>query len=89
MKREEEFLLFDLLPALEKISMTFHSHPEISAIASDLQAKITSRDPSWVEGNEVSKPSTEKRPDIKDILKDLNDPLIPVRAYALVSLRQV
>eukprot|EP01114_Cavostelium_apophysatum_P022840 TRINITY_DN8403_c0_g1_i1.p1 TRINITY_DN8403_c0_g1~~TRINITY_DN8403_c0_g1_i1.p1 ORF type:complete len:982 (-),score=260.75 TRINITY_DN8403_c0_g1_i1:105-3050(-) len=87
-KKEEEILLFDLLPELEAIAEST-TNEEIHQLASETRMKIMTRDPSWIAPEETPSANESAKFDIKEILKDLNDPLIPVRAHGLVTLRRM
>jgi hypothetical protein len=84
-KKEEEFLFDDLLSDLDRLC--FHDSEQVVELATEAKMKITSRGSSWT--FDTTSSSQQSNQDLKEILKDLNDPLIPVRAYGLVALRKL
>lgn len=87
---DEEILLFELIPELETLSAS--TEPNIQQLAALLHGKITSRDSSWASSQyqpSLSEPGQDPRETIKSILRDLNDPLLPVRAHGLIELRKL
>lgn len=86
--QDEELLLLELIPELELL--TTHEENSISELANTLFHKISSRDQSWLKSEKITPSETkESKEKIKDILRDLNDPLLPVRASGLVALRRL
>eukprot|EP01125_Pyxidicula_operculata_P000117 TRINITY_DN1016_c1_g1_i2.p1 TRINITY_DN1016_c1_g1~~TRINITY_DN1016_c1_g1_i2.p1 ORF type:complete len:1052 (+),score=239.37 TRINITY_DN1016_c1_g1_i2:468-3623(+) len=96
LKKEEEILVFDMLNRIEqlKLSTSSGSSEMIIEIATELHTTITSRDACWRvkedEENQVNntKSSKDEEEVMKKIYSELKDPLLPVRAHALISLRK-
>ncbi len=95
--------MFDLLPELEELCNRNPEEgqpQEMVDMAIDLITKITTRDSRWFgdqdghprdsndNNNEKEKSTDYKDEALSQILKDLADPLVPVRAYGLVCLRK-
>lgn len=91
LEQGEEILLFELTPELE--NLTIHQESSIRQLAEILHNKINARDQSWLKADASVETSNSHPKDpkekIKEILKDLNDPLLPVRAAGLVELRKL
>lgn len=88
LNQAESILLLDLLPFLGELK----DHPEehISTLATELHVRIIARDRSWFSDSttETETPSLFRK-DVEQILAELRDPLLPVRAQALVALRKL
>ena len=84
-KQEEEILLLDLVDDLDILCGS--DSEQIADMASKLKTKITTRDSTWV--TDTSAPASTEQYNLQDILKDINDPLIPVRAHGLIMLRRM
>jgi hypothetical protein len=83
--KSEEILVFDLLPPLKLLQ----SHPNayIATSARTLYTKIITRDQSWLKTEDEVQHESQKN--FEEALKDINDPLIPVRAHGLIALRRL
>lgn len=98
MKEEEIILIYDLEPELENIELNY---PNLAELASELRTKILVNDKStWViseekdENEDQDNNKGQKNPyynieKLDKILKDLSDPLLPVRGHGLIALRRL
>lgn len=98
MKEEEIILIYDLEPELENIELNY---PNLAELASELRTKILVNDKStWViseekdenedqDNNKVQKNPYYNIEKLDKILKDLSDPLLPVRGHGLIALRRL
>lgn len=85
----DEFLLFDLVPALERIACI----DTLQVKATELKETICRRDPNWRvsgESNLKEKPSLEADEiALRQSLASLNDPFLCARTHALITLREL
>jgi hypothetical protein len=94
--------LVALLPLLEHVSAS--TDPHLADMARALRVTIIARDPSWADagaaagatgrccawgGAYISAAARASGVDITQVLAELRDPLPPVRAQALATLRKV
>ncbi|EGC31098.1 hypothetical protein DICPUDRAFT_95597 [Dictyostelium purpureum] len=93
-RKDEEIIVFDLLTLVEQLS--YHSNEIISTMASQIKTIITAKKPIWLtdqqqdgEGDDHLTTAKEQGDKLKEILKDLSDPLLPIRAHALIQLRKM
>ena len=88
LKQEEIILIYDLEPEIEVIEMNY---PELAELASDLRTKILVNDKSaWVKSDDEDEIIENNGIENLDtILKDLSDPLLPVRGHGLIALRRL
>eukprot|EP01103_Thecamoeba_quadrilineata_P017664 TRINITY_DN6369_c0_g1_i1.p1 TRINITY_DN6369_c0_g1~~TRINITY_DN6369_c0_g1_i1.p1 ORF type:complete len:843 (-),score=151.13 TRINITY_DN6369_c0_g1_i1:63-2591(-) len=86
-KKEEELLLFDLLPILEELSR--HSSDALAEKASSLRLRILTRDKSWANPSpDVDDDQKSHQSSLENILGLMNDPLTAVRVHGLIELRR-
>ncbi len=88
--REEEVLLFDVVPLLE--GLTRHERPEIGEAAAELRVRLAAQDRSWAAAptsTTTTDTSDTHETTIADVMRELSDPLLPVRAHGLVALRRL
>ena len=91
-------MIYDLEPELENIELNY---PNLAELASELRTKILVNDKStWViseekdenedqDNNKVQKNPYYNIEKLDKILKDLSDPLLPVRGHGLIALRRL
>ncbi|KYQ90522.1 hypothetical protein DLAC_09147 [Tieghemostelium lacteum] len=94
-KKSEEILIFDLLPLIEQMSL----HPDtlISSMSEQIKTIITVKKPTWLEDIQCDNSSNSTGNDsigddedkLKEILKNLSDPLLPIRSHGLIELRSL
>jgi len=93
----EELLIFDMVPQLERL--TSHSDADTARLARELCSQALTKDPQWRSAS-IPSPrtgsSTEDRfsgaateESIRTVLRDIGDPLLPVRAHGLIALRRL
>lgn len=100
----EELLLFEQLDHLSRISSATEVPKTLRDATKLLYDRIHSRDPTWYSPNppmydyctgEASSPTCSVNPRTKneflmiEAMKELNDPLIAVRAHGLLKLREL
>lgn len=89
--KEDARLLQGVLPSLEPLKS--HPDPELAATASDIAVAIATRSLRWVD-NDTGRTkgaggARGKADPMEEIKRDLQDPLLPVRAHALGALRKL
>eukprot|EP00026_Physarum_polycephalum_P001945 Phypoly_transcript_01948.p1 GENE.Phypoly_transcript_01948~~Phypoly_transcript_01948.p1 ORF type:complete len:950 (+),score=91.12 Phypoly_transcript_01948:150-2852(+) len=86
---EEETLIYDLVPQLDQL--TNHPDAQIVEMAAHIKTLILANDPIWKESqmSEGSSSAPKLNEEIKKIMEDIRDPLLPVRAHGLISLRKL
>jgi len=82
--KASEILFVDMLARLRELGG--HEDSEVSTIAQQLHVKISARDSSWF--NESEDIESEDNKTLDSILKELQDPLLPIRAGGLINLRR-
>lgn len=95
LKKENAAILRGLLPVLEPLRE--HSNPAIGEQATTVMTAIATTNPRWLEKEADGNGSAagDEGDDAKaaalleEILKDLEDPLLPIRTHALVALRKM
>eukprot|EP01102_Stenamoeba_stenopodia_P012726 TRINITY_DN4046_c0_g1_i1.p1 TRINITY_DN4046_c0_g1~~TRINITY_DN4046_c0_g1_i1.p1 ORF type:complete len:502 (+),score=107.76 TRINITY_DN4046_c0_g1_i1:141-1646(+) len=84
---EKDVLLFDMCPALERLSLLLTS-PKIATLASELRHLITTRDKRWY--SHVSEPMVDaNEEDLASALNGLKDENIAVRTHSLITIRKL
>lgn len=79
---------YDLVPLLDQLI----NHPEsqISEMAAHVKTLILTNDSVWKDletTGESTTPTPKLNEEIKRIMEDVRDPLLPVRAHGLICLR--
>ena len=71
--------------------LTKSDDPEIAAMASAIRIAIATRNPRWAGGGGASAPEEAgpKRMALDAVLVELQDPIVPVRAHAVMELRKL
>lgn len=86
--RAEELLLFDLVAPLRLIGQ--FPRESLASSATALHDKIVNRDISWAQTRTESVSVNDDSVNaLESALRDLNDPLLPVRAHGLIALRRL
>lgn len=86
--RAEELLLFDLVAPLRLIGQ--FPRESLASSATALHDKIVNRDISWAQTSTSSVSVNDDSVNaLESALRDLNDPLLPVRAHGLIALRRL
>jgi hypothetical protein len=84
----DEPLLDDLQPILQRITDT-HPNQQIAEMASSANLTISSKQYQFVQNEQPESPQEKIRTRLQTILNDLKDPLLPVRAHGIMSLRKL
>lgn len=86
--RAEELLLFDLVAPLRLIGQ--FPRESLASSATALHDKIVNRDISWAKTTDTAGSVNDDSVNaLESALRDLNDPLLPVRAHGLIALRRL
>jgi hypothetical protein len=88
--QDDAKLLQGVLPTLEPLKS--HSTPEIATVATDISVAIATRSLRWITDNNAPQGATVSdgaSDPMDEIKRDLQDPLLPVRAHALGALRKL
>lgn len=77
-----------LLPDLEPLEQ--HANSMIAGKVSSIRISIATQNPDWI-GADGTRNTARKPPTTKlfQVLKDLEDPLLPIRSHALMELRKL
>lgn len=88
-------MIADIVPVLEPLC--FHRNLEIAQLANAVKLRIESKDSQWT--SQTFTKGTQRilliyvkdkqKVEIQELLTDLQSPLIPIRASALVGLRKL
>ena len=91
LNKDEAAVLASLLPLLEPLRA--HAVPEIATKADDVAISIATRSTKWVNdkdgGGSDPAAQEEDRSALSEVLRDLADEQLPVRAHALIALRRL
>jgi hypothetical protein len=85
---KDEPLLEDLQPILQKIIDT-HPSPQIQEMATSANLSISSKQYRFGQTTPTESPQDQIRARLQTILNDLKDPLLPIRAHGIMSLRKL
>lgn len=89
--KENAVTLRDLLPVLEPLRE--HANPAIGQQATTVMTAIATKNPRWLaadDGSDLAGDEAAKSASLlEEVLKDLEDPLLPIRTHALVALRKM
>ena len=86
LQEHEMPMLLDVIPALEHAG---NRHPSLFAAAATLVGGIKQLNSTRPNLKEPISPEFDVEEALERVLKDLSDPLLPVRAHALVGLRKL
>ena len=88
LKKEEENLVLDFLPNLKL--MQDDPNNELAQMARNLVKKISEKKNGWIVEEEKKEENCESEVEnLQNCLNDLGDPLLPVRAHGLITLRKL